>query len=106
QLLGRHLAAHESVLLGSGREAIELLRKDSDFDVLVCDVQLGDCTGMQVHAEVEKVDPRLSERMVFITGGAFTPASESFLDQPGRHVITKPFRGPDLCRAVTVAAVE
>jgi CheY-like chemotaxis protein len=105
-MLGKHLAAHETVLLGSGREAIEFLEDDRDFDAIVCDVQMGDYTGIQVHAEVATIDPGLAQRMVFITGGAFTEASRQFLDEPGRNVLYKPFKAEDLRSAVDVAATS
>jgi signal transduction histidine kinase/ActR/RegA family two-component response regulator len=103
-MLGKHLAAHETVLLGSGCEAIEFLEEDRDFDAIVCDVQMGDYSGIQVHAKVATIDPDLAQRMVFITGGAFTDAARQFLDEPGRNVLFKPFMAEDLRNAVDVAA--
>jgi len=35
--------------------------------------------------------PELVERMVFITGGAFTAAAEAFLDRAGIRRMDKPF---------------
>jgi signal transduction histidine kinase len=104
RMLGKHLAAHDTVLLSTGREAIEFLKDDRDFDVLVCDVQMGDCTGTQVHGELAAMDPELAQRMVFITGGAFTDDSRRFLEEPGRNVLNKPFTAAELRSAVDVAA--
>jgi len=104
RLLGRHLSAHETVMLDSGLAAIKLLRDDHAFDVIVCDVQLGDCSGIQVHAEVEAIDSDLADRVIFVTGGALANASQDFLDEQGRFVIYKPFRSDELHRLVGEAS--
>jgi FixJ family two-component response regulator len=48
-------------------------------------------TGMELFGEVERLDPVLASRMVFLTGGAFTPATREFLARPGVEYISKPF---------------
>ena len=48
-------------------------------------------TGMDLHAEVSRVAPDQGSRMIFITGGAFTPAARQFLDTISNPRLEKPF---------------
>ncbi len=51
------------------------------------------CQDLQT--EVRRVAPDLAERMIFMTGGAFTPRAQEFLARvPRGRLLTKPF-GPD-----------
>jgi signal transduction histidine kinase/CheY-like chemotaxis protein len=87
-------AAHEVVLASSGREALEILDGDRNFDLVLCDLMMPELTGIDVFEALQPVDPELARRMVFMTGGAFTPRAQQFLrTTPAAH-IAKPF-GPD-----------
>jgi nitrogen-specific signal transduction histidine kinase len=76
----------------SARQAIEMLARGERYDAIVCDLMMPQVTGMDVYAAVTRLDPALAEKMVFVTGGAFTESARRFLDTlpPGRH-IEKPF---------------
>ena len=50
----------------SGREAIELLEKDH-FDMMLCDIRLGDITGLDVLRAAKKNDSDMHE-MIFQKG--------------------------------------
>jgi hypothetical protein len=47
-------------------------------------------TGMQVYREVSDTHPDLAERFVFMTGGAFTPDTKTFVESTTLPVIDKP----------------
>jgi len=53
-------------------------------------------TGMDLHAELLRREPALAERLVFMTGGAFTPAAREFLDRVPNARVEKPFDVQDL----------
>jgi two-component system cell cycle sensor histidine kinase/response regulator CckA len=88
--LGRALKKHDVVAARSGKQALELLASGRTFDVILCDLMMPEMTGMDVHAELAKTRPELAERMVFITGGAFTPEARSFLDRVSNERLEKP----------------
>jgi BarA-like signal transduction histidine kinase len=41
--------------------------------------------------------------MVFLTGGAFTPEAQAFLDQQGHRCLLKPFKPKELLETVATA---
>jgi FixJ family two-component response regulator len=53
-------------------------------------------TGMELHHEVIQVRPELLDRMLFMTGGAFTPEAQAFLEDPKIKWIEKPFPSKDI----------
>ncbi len=52
---------------------------------------MGDMTGMDLHAEVERRWPQLAQRFVFMTGGAFIEAASKFLKRIPNACVEKPF---------------
>jgi CheY-like chemotaxis protein len=81
---------HEVVTLTDPIEALRQLEQGHTFDLILCDLMMPNATGMDVHAAVVKHDPALAERMVFITGGAFTEQAREFMDTTANARIEKP----------------
>jgi CheY-like chemotaxis protein len=92
----RALSGHDVVPLQDAREALPLLVQDGTFDLILCDLMMPNLSGIELHDMMAAVVPRLRRRVVFLTGGAFTPRAREFLDQvPNRH-LEKPFDPDDL----------
>jgi signal transduction histidine kinase len=91
ELLRRTLRGHELVLASNGKEALERLAANPRFDLILCDLMMPELTGMDVYRHVCEQYPALKERIVFITGGAFTPDTKRFLQEVSNQVVTKPF---------------
>ncbi len=89
--LVRALDGHQVTCARSGREAIELLGTSGPFDLVLCDVMMPDMTGADVYKAARGFEPGAEGRIVFVTGGAFTPAARDFLDRVPNRRITKPF---------------
>ena len=67
---------HEVEVVVSARRALELLTSPAgDFDIILCDLMMPEMTGMELYAHVQTAAPERARRMVFITGGAYTPAA-------------------------------
>ena len=82
---------HDVLVAGSGREALELLAKDDRYDVILCDLMMPDMTGMDVWEQLRREGNRVADKVVFVTGGAFTPRAREFLDSVANIHIEKPF---------------
>jgi CheY-like chemotaxis protein len=93
---------HDVTLALSGRQALGLIR-NSDYDVIFCDVMMPEMTGMELHAAVSKQNEKLSERFVFITGGPFTPEARQLFDNVTNPCIQKPFTPTDLANVLESA---
>jgi len=83
---------HEVEVVVSSRRALELLTSpQGGFDVILCDLMMPEMTGMELHAQLVAASPDLARRMVFITGGAYTPAAREFLERVDNPRVEKPF---------------
>jgi two-component system cell cycle sensor histidine kinase/response regulator CckA len=87
---------HEVTTALGGLEALRALERDATFDVILCDLQMPELSGMGVYEAVQKRWPALADRFVFITGGAFSPDAKRFLEESVIAVIQKPFRVEDV----------
>ena len=82
---------HDVEVASSGREALERLGADSDFDLVLCDLMMPDVSGEHVYRAVSERAPGLLPRFVFMTGGAFTERAQEFLAQFAGRQLEKPF---------------
>jgi signal transduction histidine kinase len=82
---------HEVTLASTAGEARERILSGARYDVIICDLMMPQMTGMDLHAECLRVAPEQAARMVFLTGGAFTPGARAFLDGVPNQRIEKPF---------------
>jgi len=93
--LRRSLSAEYNVTcVGDGRKALDRLRAGERYALILCDLMMPEMTGMDLFAELEKVAPDQASRMVFVSGGAFTPrAPSSWSAFP-----TRGSKSPSTCR--------
>jgi signal transduction histidine kinase/CheY-like chemotaxis protein len=82
---------HEITTATTAGEARERILSGEQYDVILCDLMMPQMTGMDLHAELLLAMPEQASRMVFLTGGAFTPDARSFLDAVPNQRIEKPF---------------
>jgi len=82
---------HDVEVAASGREALERLTTDSDYDLVLCDLMMPEVSGEHVYRAVSERTPLLLPRFVFMTGGAFTERAQEFLAHFGGHQLEKPF---------------
>jgi len=91
-IVQRVLAAeHDVVVVGSARSALLRVAEGGVFDVILCDLMMPEVTGMDLHSELLHRAPEQAEKLVFMTGGAFTPRTQQFLNQVPNQRIEKPF---------------
>src|SRR5690606_31677090 len=82
---------HEVVGIESADEVLKRIGAGEHFDVILCDLMMPQMTGMDLHAEISRVALEQAGRMIFLTGGAFTPRARAFLDETPNLHIDKPF---------------
>jgi CheY-like chemotaxis protein len=82
---------HDVSATTDAHEALEWIDGGERYDVILCDLMMPEMTGMDLHAELERTAPELAERIVFLTGGAFSPGARAFLDRVPNLRIEKPF---------------
>ncbi len=87
---------HELTTALGGPEALRILERDPGFDVVLCDLQMPEMSGMELHETVRDRFPSLGDRFVFVTGGAFSSDARKFMEESVASVIQKPFRLEDL----------
>jgi len=85
---------HEVTTARSAGEALSRLERGEPFDVVVCDLMMPQMTGMELYQRVKGTDPRLADRFVFVTGGAFTDGARDFLARTPNPCLEKPFDFP------------
>lgn len=78
------------VTVASARDAFARIQA-GDFDVILCDLMMPQMTGMELHAVLTAAAPQQADKMIFLTGGTFTPQAQSFLDTVLNLRIEKPF---------------
>jgi PAS domain S-box-containing protein len=89
--LRRLLSSEHSVsIVASGREALARVRGGQRYDVILCDLMMPEMTGADLHAELTEAAPDQANRIIFITGGAFSPSSQKFLENVPNLWFEKP----------------
>jgi PAS domain S-box-containing protein len=89
---------HDVVFVEGGRAALRALAKEP-FDLVISDVMMPEMTGMDLHAELSRSHPHVAQKMVFLSGGAFTDAAREFLRRVPNPQLDKPF-DPEELRAI------
>ena len=93
--LARVLPHHSLVLTHGTMEALATLEEHADFDVVLCDLMMPGVSGPEFYRRAIRMQPRLEERFLFMTGGAFTKGALDFLSDWPLPVLEKPF-DPDV----------
>ncbi|HUQ04706.1 MAG TPA: ATP-binding protein [Kofleriaceae bacterium] len=85
--LGRALKDHDTVVVHRGEEAVELCREET-FDLILCDLTMPGMSGVDVYRAL--ADLGQAERVIIVTGGAFTEPARLFLATEPVRRIEKP----------------
>lgn len=89
--LTRALAAeHDVSHTTRGRDAIAQVHAGKRYDVIICDVMMPEMSGAELCAELARVDPGLLERVILMTGGAFTSGGRELIEGFSGPVLEKP----------------
>lgn len=100
QVLGR---TNEATAESDSRVALNLILKNADYDLILCDLMMPGFTGMDIYEKLKADNRKLEERVIFMTGGAFTPKAVAFLQDPNIRHIGKPFKIQALLKMIKPA---
>lgn len=84
------LDGHLVETVGDGATALKQLLQQS-FDVILSDIRMPELDGPGLFREIEQREPRLLQRMIFLTGDTLSPTTREFLEQTGVPCLSKPF---------------
>jgi two-component system, cell cycle sensor histidine kinase and response regulator CckA len=102
RLLG---ADHDVLAAGSGEAGLAALQAGA-FDVILCDVMMPGMNGREVHRRIAAEQPGVERRLVFISGGTFTPELDEFLATTTNRYLTKPFKLDEVFAAIEATCTD
>jgi signal transduction histidine kinase len=82
---------HDVRTTQDARQALEWIAAGERFDLILCDMMMPLMTGMEFHTRLSALVPEQAERVVFMTGGAFTSRAREFLARLPNLRLEKPF---------------
>jgi PAS domain S-box-containing protein len=82
---------HDVVVETDARAALARIAGRESFDVIFCDLMMPNFSGIDFYKAVASSSPDVAKRIVFMTGGAFTPRSRAFLESVANVLLDKPF---------------
>jgi len=92
--------AYDVLPLPSAQEALDRIAAGARFDLILCDVMLPGISGKDFVERLGLLAPGQVQRVVLMTGGAFTPWSEAFVARSGLPRLDKPFGIAELLHLV------
>jgi nitrogen-specific signal transduction histidine kinase/CheY-like chemotaxis protein len=103
RLLGRD--GHTVDIAVNGRLALTRLDERA-YDLILCDVRMPELDGPSLYRLLERQQPHLCPRLIFLTGDTLDPATREFLEQSGVPCLTKPFPIAEARRVIQRALTE
>ncbi|HXN82970.1 MAG TPA: response regulator, partial [Myxococcales bacterium] len=82
---------HDVQVTQDARQALEWISAGERFDLILCDMMMPLMTGMEFHTRLAALVPQQADRIVFMTGGAFTPRAREFFARLPNLRLEKPF---------------
>ena len=61
------------------------------YDLILCDVRMPELDGPSFYRLLERQQPHLCSRLIFLTGDTLEPATQAFLEASGAPCLLKPF---------------
>jgi len=95
---------HQVVAVASGRETIETLNTDKDFDVIVLDINMPNLDGFETISEINR--RKLDIPVLFLTGAGSMDYAIKAISLGAYDFINKPIEDLDLFNVKIMRAVE
>jgi two-component system, NtrC family, response regulator PilR len=88
------------VCAANGKEALSRIEKDR-YDLMLCDIRLGDMTGLEVLKASKKKNPHVT--VIMISAFATTETAVEAMNQGAFDYVPKPFQNEELLQAIANA---
>ncbi|KFE66790.1 response regulator [Hyalangium minutum] len=88
--------SHDATYTPSAREALRWLQEGHRYDAILSDLMMAEMQGEQFSNELTSRAPELARRVIFMSGGAYTPASLEFVSRMAHPLLIKPFKHTEL----------
>jgi CheY-like chemotaxis protein len=90
--LSRMLARDYRITVAQdAQDALAMISRGDRFDVILSDVSMTGMTGIELHDALQRTHSDQAQRMVFLSGGAFSGETLDFLRQMSHRHLEKPF---------------
>jgi nitrogen-specific signal transduction histidine kinase/CheY-like chemotaxis protein len=89
---------HDVVALTRAVDALARLSAGEAFDAVICDLMMPGMSGPEFYDRLRSLSPALADRIVFVTGGAFSPEAQAFMARTPVTFLEKPV-DPESLRA-------
>jgi CheY-like chemotaxis protein len=89
------LDGHVVETVGNGEAALGKLAM-GEYDLILSDIRMPELDGPSLYWQIERRDPRLLHRMIFLTGDTLSPGTREFLEKTGAPCLAKPFALSDV----------
>lgn len=86
----RLLRGHDLTTTANGSDAISAIAAGAHFDLILCDLMMPGITGVDVYEQLAALGRGIEERIVFLTGGAYTDRTRDFLASVPNPCVEKP----------------
>jgi PAS domain S-box-containing protein len=99
--LGRLLnrEGHKTETTDNCHDAIKLI-KNNNYDIILLDIKLPDMSGIDLYEVMEKMNPSLLKKIIFITGDNMDILTQKFLEKTKARFFAKPFDYKVLIREI------
>ncbi|HVW28305.1 MAG TPA: ATP-binding protein [Polyangiaceae bacterium] len=97
---------HDVVLASGGASGLSVLETDAHFDLILCDVMMPEVDGPMVYDALQQRSPEIAQRVVFCSGGAFTPRAKEFLASVDNAFLSKPIDAEALESLIQAASAR
>jgi two-component system cell cycle sensor histidine kinase/response regulator CckA len=104
--LCRVLRDHDVSAVTEAKRGLEMLAAGQEFDMIISDLMMPEMSGMDFYDELTRRFPTAAERVVFVSGGTFTPSVQAFLGRVPNARLGKPFDARTLRELVELAVAR
>jgi CheY-like chemotaxis protein len=81
---------YQVAVAAHGQEALTACAQQA-YTWILCDLHMPELDGRGLYQALQRCQPALCARVVFLTGDTLSPEVQAFLAQTGVPVLTKPF---------------
>jgi CheY-like chemotaxis protein len=89
-----------------GRDAVDHIAGGARFDAILSDVRMPNMTGIERVEELQRIAPDQAQRLIFLSGGAFTSHARERLGELGVPQLEKPVTASELRACVKQVATS